>query len=92
MELETKRSEFDAKIEKWESEHSTRKMNWANANHNRKTEFENQSVFLLSESVATKDPQNNEADKTFTRKDLDMSTTAPTPTENVISILKDREF
>ena len=89
MELETKRAEFDAKIEKWESEHSNRKMNWATANHNRKTEFENQSVFLVSESINqsinTKDTRNceNSNDKPLTRKDLDMSTTAPTPTENV---------
>ena len=52
-------------MEKWEADHSTRKMNWATANHNRKTEFEQQSVFSTSDALAETIP--------MSRKELDTS-------------------
>ena len=69
--LEAKRKVFDQRVEKWEADHSDRKMTWASANHTRKTEFENHSVYRLADTL--KNLSQSQEDSPMTRNDLDSS-------------------
>ena len=94
--LESKRKEFDTKIEKWERGHSQRKIAWAENSMRRNTELETEAAAEAKKSqkntpnqsfegrFSPKDPMseaiNSNSESPMTREDLE---TSPKPTLHI---------